>query len=219
MYHWVNDKAFIHAAYRISADLVNQLIQRLKAYDIKARMNVVGSMKRNMVTQNEKEPIDFDFNLLVENARDFQPWDLKETIRKAFNEVLRKNDLKDCDDSTSALTTKQIVLAKGRKIPFTIDVCIVSYDNYHKEIRRLIHNKTGLLAQDKYYWNDVPDSSELWEKESFLKENGYWNKVRETYLNKKKMYLTRNDHNHPSFVCYIEAVNEVYYKSKGYYRI
>lgn len=27
-------------------------------------------------------------------------------------------------------------------------------------------------------------------------------------------YLTQNDHNHPSFICYIEAVNNVYNSRK-----
>ena len=39
-----------------------------------------------------------------------------------------------------------------------------------------------------------------------------WEEVREKYLDKKNMYLKRNDHYHPSFVCYIEAVNEIYSK-------
>ena len=30
------------------------------------------------------------------------------------------------------------------------------------------------------------------------------------YLEKKNMYLSWQDHNHPSFVVYVEAVNEVY---------
>lgn len=60
--------------------------------------------------------------------------------------------------------------------------------------------------------------------------------VRETYLNKKNMCLRRPDDNsHQSFICSIEAVNEVYnkvqcgvaqrdirstsYLSNGFYRI
>ena len=30
------------------------------------------------------------------------------------------------------------------------------------------------------------------------------------YLNIKNRYLRQNDHDHPSFICYIEAVNNVY---------
>ena len=51
---------------------MNQLVQNLKHYGVDASMNVVGSKKRNMITQNEKEDIDFDFNLLIENADDFR---------------------------------------------------------------------------------------------------------------------------------------------------
>ena len=83
MYHWVEDKDYLTRAYSVCADIVNQLVQELKDYDIDARMNVVGSKKRNMITQNEKEPIDFDFNLLIENPESYRnERELKEAIRK-----------------------------------------------------------------------------------------------------------------------------------------
>ena len=47
-----------------------------------------------------------------------------------------------------------------------------------------------------------------------LKAKNLWEEVRQCYLDKKNLYLKRNDNNHPSFICYIEAVNEVY----GHYR-
>ena len=52
------------------------------------------------------------------------------------------------------------------------------------------------------------------EKERKIKSIGYWKLVREEYKNIKNMYLRKNDHNHPSFVCYIEAINNVYNKLK-----
>ena len=65
---------------------------------------------------------------------------------------------------------------------------------------------------DQWYWNQVPNSHALRDKESFLKPN-YWMEVRETYLYKKNMYLRRPyDNDHPSFICYVEALNEVYNK-------
>lgn len=214
MYHWVTDKEYLKITYGTCADIVNQLVQKLKNDGIEASMNVVGSKKRNMVTQKSTEAIDFDFNLLIENANHFREGDLKEAVRKAFNEVLANNGWEDCEDSTSALTTEQRVLKKGNKTPFSIDVCIVSYDGLG-QLRRLIHEKTGNTWWDRYYWNVVPNSQKLWEKEEYLKPD-YWLEVRETYLDKKNMYLTRNDYNHPSFVCYIEAVNEVYSKVRRY---
>lgn len=77
---------------------------------------------------------------------------------------------------------------------------------------RLIHEKTGYYQDDRWYWVPGPNSNGLNDKVKWLKDNGFWNEVREAYLNKKNMYLSRGDRNHPSFNCYIEAVNEVYNK-------
>lgn len=213
MYHWVQDKDYLKRAYSVCADIVNQLKNELEKDGIKASMKVVGSMNRHMVTQNEREPIDFDFNLFIEEVSSMDANALKETVRKAFNRVLQRNGWGDCMDSTSVLTTEQRVFDKGNKTPFSIDVCIVGYNDFG-QLQRLKHEKTGFVQSDRWYWNEVPNSDKLKEKENFLKPK-YWHEVRETYLEKKKMYLSRNDYNHPSFVCYIEAVNEVYSKKNG----
>ena len=214
MYHWVEDKDFLKRSYSLCADIVNQLVQNLKGYGVDAAMHVVGSKKRNMITQNEKEDIDFDFNLLIRNANDFPNGrDLKEIVRQAFNEVLADNDMEDCQDSTSALTTSPIHFTKGNRTSFYIDVCIVKKDGYG--LHRLIHQKTGFVSMDQWIWNQVRNSNGLHEREDALKPD-YWPEVREAYINKKNMYLSRPyDHDHPSFICYIEAVNEVYYQKFG----
>ncbi len=210
MYHWVEDKDFLKRSYSLCADIVNQLVQNLKSYGIDASMKVVGSKRRNMITQNGDEDIDFDFNLLIRNANEFRSGsELKETVRKAFNEVLSANEMKDCEDSTSALTTKPIHFTERNRTSFYIDVCIVRKDQLG--LHRLIHQKTGVVALDEWCWNQVPDSRDLREKEEVLKPD-YWNYVRQSYLDHKNMYLCRRDYNHPSFICYIEAVNEIYYK-------
>ena len=208
MYHYVTDKEYLKQTYSICADIVNQLVQELKHYEIDAYMATVGSKKRGLITQNEKEPIDYDFNLFIENADAFRADELKRRVMDAFNEVLNRNDWGDCQDSTSALTTEQRVLKKGNKTPFSIDVAIVKEDAWGT-LHRLKHNKTGIVALDQWYWNMAPNSQKLWDMEDYLKP-AYWQLVRDAYLDKKNMYLTRNDHDHPSFVCYIEAVNEVY---------
>ena len=65
---------------------------------------------------------------------------------------------------------------------------------------------------DQWYWNQIPNSQDLRQKEDALKPD-YWPVVCETYLQKKNLYLRRPyDHDRPSFKCYIEAVNEVYDK-------
>ena len=48
------------------------------------------------------------------------------------------------------------------------------------------------------------------EKADKLKKLGMWNEVRDTYEELKNLYLRRGDRDHPSFVDYVEAVNQVY---------
>ena len=76
---------------------------------------------------------------------------------------------------------------------------------------RLIHNKNAYaLGWDQYTWNEVPNSHQVKDKADEIKEEGLWQEVRDRYLEKKNMYLSWQDRNHPSFVVYVEAVNEVY---------
>ena len=51
-----------------------------------------------------------------------------------------------------------------------------------------------------------------YRKDGEIKKEDLWQEVRDKYLEKKNMYLSWQDHNHPSFAVYVEAVNEVYNK-------
>ena len=90
-------------------------------------------------------------------------------------------------------------------------ICIVCEDtdgNYY----RLIHDKR--YFPNRYFWNQAPNSRNIREKAKCIKEKGKWISVREQYLRIKNQYLTSNDYNHSSFICYIEAVNNVYNSRK-----
>ena len=216
MYHYVEDKEFLHKSYRLSAGIVNQLVQHLKHYDFETRMTLVGSHSRNMVTQKANEPIDFDFNLILESVPDFRNGKyIKDTVMDAFNEVLERNGLDDCHshDSKSVITTDCISLGKRYKTLFSIDLCIVRIDQ-EGYWQRLIHDKTGFVSCDRWFWNKGPSAKDLDEKVEYLKRDPrLWQQVRETYINKKNGYLRTNNNFHPSFNCYLEAVNEVYDKA------
>ena len=95
-------------------------------------------------------------------------------------------------------------------VEFSFDVAITT-KNKNGNYMRLIHNKNVYaLGSDQYTWNEVPNSHQVKDRADKLKRAGLWQKVRDRYLEKKNMYLFRQDHNHPSFVVYVEAVNEVY---------
>lgn len=220
MYHYLDDREFEHRMRRLAGKIMQSLCHRLKVeYDIGANFKLVGSGGRNLILQNADEPVDLDYNLEILRYQDINNGrELKEGVRKAFNEVLNEHRFGDCQDSTSCLASPRIYFTRGNKTEFSIDVCITKRDEadyYH----RLIHEKTGSIAYDRYYWNIVRNSAGLREKADCIKNHGKWAQLREEYLKIKNGYLSRSGHtvwlgnmyvNHPSFVCYIEAVNNVY---------
>ncbi len=218
MYHWIEDKTFLKRMRSDCSDTVNRLVQAINNDGVLlVRQHLVGSGARNLITQNAKEPVDLDYNLEIVRAVGYSIYDcsrIKEYVRKKFNEVLNRAGWDDCSDSTSALTTERWHFKKGNPTEFSIDLGIVRTDE-NGRTHRLIHEKTGNTWCDRDYWNEARQSSGLEDRVQWLKENDCWLEVREAYLVKKNMYLSLHDYYHPSFICYIEAVNEVYYR---YYR-
>ena len=214
MYHFVEDKEFLKKLKNTCSGIINELVQMINNEEaLEVEAHLVGSGAKNLITQNEEEPVDLDYNLCILNCNEFNINDgksIKEYIRKSFNKVLKRNGWGDCQDSKSALTTEYRVFNTGNQTSFSIDLCIVIEDG--DRWWRLIHKKTGYIQTDEWIWNEGKNSKGLRNKVEWLKDNNLWNEVRDTYLDKKNLYLIRNDYNHPSFICYIEAVNEVYDK-------
>ena len=221
MYNYVTNKQLISSMRSCCGDIMQDLCHTLKEeYDIGATFTLVGSGARNLILQNANEPIDLDYNLKIIRIDDYEdcPY-IKECVRKAFNIVLRKHGWRDCEDSKSSLTTEKRYFPRISDTEFSMDVCIVREDE-DGNLRRLIHKKTGYnnvrRPVNDYYWNVAPNSRDIKFKVDYIKSNGKWELVREQYKRIKNRYLTRNDHNHPSFICYIEAVNNVYNSIKGW---
>ena len=85
-------------------------------------------------------------------------------------------------------------------VEFSFDVAIIK-KNPNGNYMRLIHNKNAYaLGWDQYTWNEVPNSHQVKDKADEIKEEGLWQEVRDRYLEKKNMYLSWQDRNHPSFV-------------------
>lgn len=215
MYHYIEDKEFLKRMRGLCSNIINQLVQRINNDAVmKVEAHLVGSGAKNLETQNANNPIDLDYNLCVISTNEMDIKDcraIKEYIRKQFNVVLDANGWGDCEDSTSALSTERWHFTKGNPTEFSIDVAIVAEGK--NQWFRLIHQKTGYVAHDRYYWNEAPNSEGLSTKVTKLKKHHLWTDVRDAYLEKKNMYLRRQDRNHPSFNVYIEAVNEIYYQN------
>ena len=219
MYKYVEDKKFLGRMRSLCGKMMQDLCHRLKEeYGIGTNYYLVGSGARNLVLQNERNSVDLDYNLEIVKIGDYRDCKkIKESVRKAFNAVLKSYGWGDCKDSTSSLTTEKRCFEGGNQTEFSMDICIVrkdKNDNYY----RLVHKKTGYSYYDEYCWEQTFNSAEIRSKVESIKKNGKWSLVREQYLKTKNNYLKQNNHNHPSFICYIEVVNNVFnslkYKTK-----
>lgn len=214
MYEYVSDREFLSRIRTEAGEILQDLCHNLKVdHDIGARFFMVGSGARRLITRNANQPVDLDYNLEIVRCEDFDDCRyLKECVRKSFDKVLRAHGWWTCQDSTSVLTAKRQMYFVTDPAKYGIDVCIIMQDDGH--YHRLIHKKAHWPCDDEYYWNIGPNSRELKEKEEYIRKHGKWELVRDQYLRLKNYYLTQNDHDHPSFICYIEAVNNVYNSRK-----
>ena len=159
-----------------------------------------------MITRNGDGPYDLDYNLLVIKSDDEyrDPRLLKDTIRNALNKAVGGKFFSDAQDSTSCLTAL-LHFKDTTNVEFSFDVAIIK-KNPNGNYMRLVHNKSW----NQYTWNEVPNSHQVKDKADEIKEESLWQEGRDRDLEKKNMYLSWQDRNHPSFVVYVEAVNEVY---------
>lgn len=76
----------------------------------------------------------------------------------------------------------------------------------------MIHNKNVWeYGNDQYVWNEVPSSHNIAQKVKQIKINDLWLDVRERYIYLKNLYLSHLlEKDHPSFIVYVEAVNQIY---------
>ena len=211
-YEYVEDKEYLARVQKSCNSDMKKIEEIMRNdYDIPCQYFLIGSGARNMVTVDTKGMIDLDYNINVYDGMDYDGKELKTALIGSANQIMRESGLADVDDSTSSITTKEMWFNDDpRNIHFKIDIAIVTMKdgNWY----RLIHQK-NLLEQ--YYWVPAPKSSDYQEKAKAIKEvPGLWLDVRSEYLRIKNHYLHLNDHNHPSFICYIEAVNNVYNRMK-----
>lgn len=203
--------------YRKScSNVLKETCTILKSKDISAQFTLVGSGARNLITRNGNGPYDLDYNLEILKAPENllnDPGKLKDNVRAALNKA-SNTQFSDAQDSTSVLTC--LLYFKNRpNVKFKFDVAIVKKDR-NGVYSRLIYDKhpfgiySTFGAHGVYIWNQVPNSHNVRKKAEQIKKMNKWNLVRERYLDKKNRYLARHDNDHPSFIVYIETVNEIY---------
>lgn len=209
MYEYVKDRAFLRSMRTMCGDTINRLVQRINNDGVlEVRACLIGSGAKNLVTRNGRGDVDLDYNLEILRGAMCEK-DIKKYVQEKFNEVLSEKGLGSCKNSTSCLTTKKWPVTADNSARVSIDLAIVR--NTDRGLQRLICEKTGIAAHDRWFWNDAPASRGLEERVRKLKEDPVlWQEVRKLYLDKKNMYLSRNGRSHPSYIIYIETINEIY---------
>lgn len=167
-------------------------------------IRLIGSGDKRLVTQNNDESFDLDYNIILQKDKKGlldKPKQIKEIFVKRFQNVLQKYKPKYSNvcDSTSVITAK---LVNKNKLSFSFDVAIIveGDDGY---FYKLINDKeTG-----RYIWNQVKQSVNYMERLKVVKDSGQWLKFKQRYLQLKNMYLSQHDER-KSFSIFLETLNE-----------
>lgn len=187
-------------------DIIHE-VQDILREEFTFRYDFVGSSQRNMITQDVKSNLGFDFDVNIEPNDDNENYtaeELRTKIRDAINQVAPQYGYSYCEDSTRVLTIKKINHKKS-KIIHSCDFAIVyTYKEDEQERQKYIrYNK-----QSNYYsWEQQGKSFEnLPKKIKFLKDNGLWNELKDYYLDKKNTNTDPDKHSRSIFA---ESVKEV----------
>lgn len=179
------------------------------------RYDFVGSASRNMITQDTKSNIGFDFDVNIEvndDENEYDPSDIREMLKNAFDRVISHYGYSPAEQSTRVLTIKFKDVPHSRII-HSCDIAVVNtyYDDEGYEHQQYIHfNK----KTKQYLWEERSEGYyQLSEKEDWIKENNLQNELREWYLWKKN---TNTNPNNKSRSIYANAVHEICQRY-GYY--
>ena len=168
----------------------------------KFQFEFIGSTKRNMITEDIRSNIGFDFdvNLRVNNDNNYTPKEIRTILRTAITGVSRKYGYDRCEDSTRVITTVKIS-SKNSSVLHSCDFAIVKGNKY------IWFDKKNNV----YVWAQQPkDFINLDKKAKELRKDfGKWKVVKEKYLKKKNENKDPNKH---SRSLYAETINEVYDK-------
>ena len=192
------------------ADLLNIIyeVQDIVRNDFTFQFNFIGSSSRNMITYDKKSNIGFDFDVNIEvndDDENFSPEEIRTKIRKTLDNVAKKYGYDYCEDSTRVLTIK-IKYSANAKILHSCDFAIV----YNCEDGNQQYNKSNRTYTWEYQGNGFKT---LPAKIDWLKENRYWEDLKNYYIEKKNANNTPQKH---SRSIYAESINEMCQK-QGYF--
>lgn len=207
-------KKQLSSAKKELIQIINAVQDQLRN-DFTFQFHFVGSVKQDMVTYDPKANIGFDFDVDLHVNDDecrFSAKEIKTKIRDALNRIVTQFEYDYAEDSTRVLTIK-VKDRQHSKILYSCDFAIVNnyVDKDGNEGQEYIHFNN---KKNTYFWQEQPEEYYLLsEKEEWVKGNGFWQEVRDLYLDKKN----RNNNPHKkSRSIYAETIHEICQRY-GYY--
>lgn len=206
-------KNFEYVVRREYSPVKNELIQLMNLVQEEVRdyftfsYEFIGSASRNMITREVDGNVgyDFDVNIRVNDPEEnYSAEELRRILKYGFDQHNNKFDYDYTEDSSRVLTIK-VKDRNNKRILHSCDFAIV-FDCSNGRQQYVRYNK----KQQSYTWEYQPKGFYLLDdKIADIKEYGYWQKVRELYIEKKNKNL---DPNKKSRSIFAETVKEVYDK-------
>lgn len=172
----------------------------------------IGSSSRNMITYDAKSNIGFDFDINIEvndDDENFEPKEIRTTIRNAIDRVAPRYGYKYCEDSTRVLTIKKVNTFTSRII-HSCDFAIVYNCNGGRQ-QYIRFNKENNYYSWEYQGKGFID---LDKKIDWLKNKKLWKKLQDYYIEKKNSNENPDKHSRSIFA---ESINEMCQKN-GYHK-
>ena len=204
MYQYVTNKQYRNQLRETCESIIKNVQKSFLRNYFTFQFKLIGSGETKLITQNgENGEFDLDYNLILQKDKQdliSNPKRIKDLFIQAFNDANKGLGFKPANNSTSVITSKLVL---NNKLHFSFDVAIICEGNNGNFYKLIYDKNTG-----RYLWNELKSSRNYEEKISILKQEHIWTQVKELYLNKKNMYLRRNEERN-SFSIFLETINEI----------
>lgn len=173
------------------------------------RFDAVGSSSRNMITceRNGNIGFDFDFNIEPNDPEgNYNPCEIRTIIFNAIDRNMRTFGYTKIENSTSVITIKAVDHWSS-KIKYSCDFAIVHHYNENgKKMQEYIKFDKYF---NRYKWEKRGEDFDIAEKINWLKKHGYWNELRDSYIDMKNKNYDPDKHSRSILA---ESVNDMYQK-------
>lgn len=190
-------------------EIIHEVQDRVRDY-FTFQFKPVGSYSRNMITYDKKSNIGFDFDFdfeINDDEENYNSDEIRHIIKNAIDKVAPKYGYKCCEDSTRVLTIKKVNIYTCQ-ILHSCDFALV-YNCGKGKQQYIRFNKKNR----NYTWEfQGKGFKDLENKIEWLKRKGYWEELRNYYLDKKNFNDNPDKHSRSIFA---ESVNEMYQKKRS----